>query len=292
MLWLALHLPLLSLESFAALLPGHVPEQPLALADAQGIASANAAARALGIAPGLKRATALALAPQLVLGQADAARDAQALAAVAHAALAFTPVVTLQPPGHGRAGADTVLLEVQASLRHFGGPERRLEPLLQRLRVALAPLGHAVRIASAPTPLGAALLARAPAPQGELHCTELKALRALLDAAPVWLLGPGREHWDALQGMACARSVTCCGCRAPASHAASARPCSTSWTVPAASGPTRASRSSRPRLSRAASSSSPAPTPPSRCCTAPRCCLHAWWRGSRPSMRTCAGSRS
>jgi protein ImuB len=23
----------------------------------------------------------------------------------------------------------------------------------------------------------------------------------LLDAAPVWLLGPGREHWDALQGM-------------------------------------------------------------------------------------------
>ena len=44
MLWLALHLPLLSLESFAALLPGHVPEQPLALADAHGIASANAAA--------------------------------------------------------------------------------------------------------------------------------------------------------------------------------------------------------------------------------------------------------
>ena len=26
-------------------------------------------------------------------------------------------------------------------------------------------------------------------------------LERLLDAAPVWLLGPGREHWEALQGM-------------------------------------------------------------------------------------------
>ena len=199
MLWLALHLPQLSLESFAATLPEAEAGQPLALADAHGITRANAAARALGITPGLKRATALALAPQLTLGQADAARDAQALAAVAHAALAFTPSVTLQPPGHARAGADTVLLEVQASLRHFGGPERRLALLLQRLRAALVPLGHVVRIASAPTPLGAALLARAPS--HELHCADLAALRARLDAAPVWLLGPGREHWNTLQGM-------------------------------------------------------------------------------------------
>jgi protein ImuB len=29
----------------------------------------------------------------------------------------------------------------------------------------------------------------------------LPALQALLDTAPVWLLGPGREHWEALQGM-------------------------------------------------------------------------------------------
>ena len=33
------------------------------------------------------------------------------------------------------------------------------------------------------------------------HCSQLAELRDLLDGAPVWLLGPGREHWEALQGM-------------------------------------------------------------------------------------------
>ncbi len=209
MLWVALHLPLLSLESFAATLAADAAAQPLALMDVHGIVHANAAARALGIVPGLKRATALALAPQLTLGQADAARDAQALNAVVHAALAFTPSVTIQSARAASASRpdspDTVLLEVQASLRHFGGPERRLGALLQRLRVALAPLGHAVQVASAPTPLGAALLARLPFARStarhERHCPDLPSLRTTLDAAPVWLLGPGREHWEALQGM-------------------------------------------------------------------------------------------
>jgi protein ImuB len=210
MLWVALHLPLLSLESFVATLAAGADADPLALTDVHGIVCANAAAQALGIAPGLKRATALALAPLITLGQADAARDAQALAGVAHVALAFTPSVTVQPGGWAAAGRaaspDTVLLEVQASLRHFGGPERRFDGLLKRLRAALAPLGHRVQIASAPTPMGAALLARgqgAPglrSPQAR-HCADLPSLHATLEAAPVWLLGPAREHGEALQGM-------------------------------------------------------------------------------------------
>ena len=110
MLWVALHLPLLSLESFAATLPQEQATQPLALMDAHHIVSANAGAQALGVQPGMKRATALSLAPQLLLGQADERRDLEALTSVAHAALAFTPAVSLAPP----AG---VLLEVQASLR-------------------------------------------------------------------------------------------------------------------------------------------------------------------------------
>jgi len=87
-----------------------------------------------------------------------------------------------------------VLLEVQASLRYFGG----LQPLLQRLKLALAPLGHRLHIVSASTALGAALLARMHA---NLHCADLAATQRALLAGPVWLLGPGREHWDALQGM-------------------------------------------------------------------------------------------
>ena len=194
MLWIALHLPLLSLESFVATLPAGEGAKPLVLMGLHHITAANEAAQALGVKPGLKRATALALAPQLVQGQADPARDAQALTAVAHAALAFTPVVALQPAQDRDAPADTALLEVHASLRCFGGLKR----LVQQLSEAIAPLGHALQIAIAPTAQGAALLARVHA---RLYCADPSALQRALDAAPVWLLGPGREHWDALQGM-------------------------------------------------------------------------------------------
>jgi protein ImuB len=234
MLWLALHLPALSLEALAATLPDDAAGAPLALLAQQRIGAVNAAAAACGVRPGLKRATALALAPSLRLGQADATRDAQALQAVLHAALAFTPMVCTDAP-HA-----TVLLEVQASLRLFGGAAR----LRRRLHDALAPLGHRLCWAAAPTAAGAALLARwgadgaaaavrrpvvpagdgrAPGggsgagsggaadpidltgPDGPLatgpHTTDPAALQALLDEAPVWLPGPGREHWEALQGM-------------------------------------------------------------------------------------------
>ena len=194
MLWLALHLPLLSLEAFCATLPAAAAERPVALVDEHRVSAANTTAARHGIRPGIKRATALALAGDLLVAQADAARDAAALQAVAYAALAFTPMVTLE-------GRSTVLLEVQASLRYFGGLAR----LLARLRQALAPLGNRVRIAGAPTPLGAALLAQWGPVRDDLaegpHSTQLPALQRLLDDAPVWLIGPGREHWQALQGM-------------------------------------------------------------------------------------------
>ena len=201
MLWIALHLPLLSLESFAATLAGgelrRRSRQPLALMDAHRIVSANRAAQALGVKTGLKRATALALAPQLTLGRADRARDAQALEPVAHAALAFTPSVTIQPADVARAPRrHTVLLEVEASLRYFGG----LQP------PAAAPAGSAaaarttgIHCVSAPT-AARRRAARARAPRACTAPTSRRPRRAL-EAAPVWLLGPGREHWDALQGM-------------------------------------------------------------------------------------------
>ena len=200
MLWIALHLPALSLESFAATLGTVQHALPLALLDQHHVRSVNRVALQLGIKPGLKRATALALAPHLVFGLADAARDAQALRAVAHVALSFTPSVSFDGDGlaAARGAAPCVLLEVQASLRYFGGLAR----LQQQLRDALHPLRFSHRMASAPTALGAALLARW---RDDLnlgpHSSHLGKLQALLDDVPVWLLGPGREHWDALQGM-------------------------------------------------------------------------------------------
>jgi protein ImuB len=194
MLWIALHPPSLSLEAFAATLGAARHALPLALLQGHHVQAANRVAQQLGIQPGLKRATALALAPQLLFGQADAARDAQALRALAHASLAFTPAVTLDTS----AALPCVLLEVQGSQRYFGG----MAALQHKLRAALAPLGFTCRLAAAPTALGAALLARwregfELGAQG----SELHALRERLDDVPLWLLGPGREHWDALQGM-------------------------------------------------------------------------------------------
>ncbi len=198
MLWIALHLPCLSLESFAATLvagDATVASGPaIALVDDHRISAANAAAQSEGVKPGLKRATALALAPRITLGQADATRDAEALLPVAHAALAFTPNVSLQQASELNAAPHTVLLEVQASLRYFGGIDR----LLERLQTAVQPLGHALRVAVAATAAGAAVLARVEPPP---RCPSLEATRQALTAAPVWLLGPGREHWQALQGM-------------------------------------------------------------------------------------------
>jgi protein ImuB len=198
-LWVGLHLPLLSLESFAATLgrgpAAHADEspdaqtnaQPLALMDAHHIVSADAAAQALGVQAGIKRATALALAPHLLLGQADPWRDAQALNSVAHAALAFTPSVSLSTH-------ECVLLEVQASLRYFGGRAA----LLRKLRDALSPLGHRIQCVTAPTAQGAALLSRL---HNGLHCADGAALQRALDAAPVQVLAAGAEHALLLQGM-------------------------------------------------------------------------------------------
>ena len=205
MLWIGLHLPLLSLETVACL-PGFGGDGSagpaggaglaggLAIVDAHHIVHVDQAGQALGVRPAMKRATALALAPQLVLAQADAARDALALQALGHAALTFTPMVCLLGQQNG---PQTVLLEVQASLRYFGGFER----LLQRLRMALQPLGHRLQIASAPTAQAATLLCRLArcGSEGDLHCADLAQTIRCLDAAPVGLLAAAGEHRHALE---------------------------------------------------------------------------------------------
>ena len=147
----------------------------------------NAAAAEAGLRPGQSRATALSLQPQLRLGEADPARDAAALQAVAFALLAFTPAVSL-------AGPQTVLAEVQASLRFFGGRTR----LLARLRAALRPLGHAVQLACAPTAQAAQWLASWRDDDDAAAAGGATAAPALGDL-PVALLAAARPHLAALQ---------------------------------------------------------------------------------------------
>lgn len=196
MLWIALHLPRLPLASWLAMLPPAQRAQPAALIDARTVLMCNAAAQQLGVQPGLPRVTALALVPQLQCGSADPQRDRQTLRSVAHMALAFTPSVCLVPGAVGAVLSHTVLLEVQSSLRCFGG----WVSLLQRLRTALALLPCTVQLASAPTALGAAVLACG-AEAGEVHAEDVSQLEGLLEAAPLWLLASGRAQWEMLDRM-------------------------------------------------------------------------------------------
>jgi protein ImuB len=182
MLWLALHLPHLPLQALPWSRPGFAATLPVAVVEQHRLLAINRAARALGVQTGQSAATALALAPQLQALPREPAREAAFVETLALALAALTP--NLCPLDGG------VLLEVQASLRLFGGVRR-----LQRRAEALArECGAQVRVAWAPSASGAWLLAssglarrralRAAGCARRLDAVPVEALRALLPLAP------------------------------------------------------------------------------------------------------------
>ncbi len=200
MLWIGIHLPALSLESFIATLApaDDGPDEigPVALVAHHRVVAANAAARECGVRPGQKRATALALAPHARLGEADPARDDATLMAVAHVALGFTPSVSF-------GGDHVVLAEAQASLRYFGGLPR----LLQRLRAGLAPLGHELRLACAPTAQGAQWMAVGHDDAEAAPANSKAHWRARVGAVPVASMAAAAPHLAALESLGLATAA-------------------------------------------------------------------------------------
>jgi len=208
MLWIGIHLPALSLESFVATLAPELPPGeplvddlddldlvgPVALIAQHRIVAANDAARACGVRPGQKRATALGLAPHLRLGEADPGRDEAALMAVAHVLMGFTPSVSF-------GGDHVVLAEVRASLRYFGGLPR----LVERLRAELAPLGHALRLACAPTPQGAQWMAVGGDDPGFVD--DKARWRARVGAVPVARMAAAAPHLSVLGALGLATAA-------------------------------------------------------------------------------------
>jgi len=147
MLWAAIALPELPLS--AVFRAGD--EGPCAVFNGPEnrpqLIAVNAAAAALGIRPGHAPVVARALAAGLRLRRRDAAAEAALLEGLGAWAYGFSGMVALD--------GDAVLLEVGASLRLFRG----WPALERRLREGLDELGHAHRLAMAPTPLGARVLA-------------------------------------------------------------------------------------------------------------------------------------
>ncbi|HUO79195.1 MAG TPA: DNA polymerase Y family protein [Steroidobacteraceae bacterium] len=148
-LWLAVRLPLLPLVA----LPRGAGGPWAVVADAGAVrlvVAANAAAARFGVAAGQKPNAARALAPGLGLAERDPPREARHLELLARWATSLTPVVSLEPP-------DGLLLEVQGSLRLFGG----IDALMRHAAAGLDARRETFALAAAPTPRAAAWFARA-----------------------------------------------------------------------------------------------------------------------------------
>lgn len=172
-LWLCLHLPELALEALGPW-PAGVPLPVIVWQDEQGgqrVWQANAQARRLGVRAGQRLPSAQALVPQAVVRQRDPVREEEHLQCLALALAVFTPCV--------RIDQEDILLELQASLRLFGG----LRALLRSTRQVAARSGVNARWGLAPTALGARLLARR-----SRRLIQPASLQRLLPALPLELL--------------------------------------------------------------------------------------------------------
>jgi protein ImuB len=148
MRWLALYLPQLPLEVLGRACAAGVPLAISTNRQGERILRCNPAAAAAGIHPGLTVGAARARCAGLVVRVLRPGAEREALARLAAWSIRFTPVVSLVPPR-------SVLLDVAASLRLFGGAQS----LLDQVGEGLAGLGYEGRLALAPTPLGALVVA-------------------------------------------------------------------------------------------------------------------------------------
>ena len=172
---MALCFPRLALEALLrGRAPSEGPDELWAVIENRSVLVCNAAAAAAGVRPGSALAAAWALAPRLQALPRNVPAEAAALEAIAAWACQFTSRVSLEPP-------QAVLLEVEGSLRLFGGMGR----LMARLRSGLAGIGFEALLAAGPTARAALWLAR-----GESET---------LEALPVCAIAPPPEALALLQ---------------------------------------------------------------------------------------------
>jgi protein ImuB len=143
-LWLALHLPQLSLDIHPALPPGK------AVVEQNRIVACDAAALQAGVRPWMKPALARSLLPSIAILPRDIDAEQALLNTLACWAGTWTPRICVVPHA-------ALLLEVGSCLRLFGG----FEYLHGAIVAGLNAQGYAVRSAAAPVAQGALWLALA-----------------------------------------------------------------------------------------------------------------------------------
>ena len=173
MLWACVVLPQLALDAVLRRLPD--AHAPLALvggsAQLRTLHAVNAAAAQAGLKAGMRLPAARALLPEFAVVEHDPQAEARWQRFLAAWAYRHSSLVSAQWPG-------CIVLEVRASFRLLG-PWPRIEA---RLRHELVALGFAHRIAMAPTPRAARVLAGV---QDGLAVSHPAAMHTLLDQVPV-----------------------------------------------------------------------------------------------------------
>jgi protein ImuB len=188
-LWIAVHLPRLPLDALHP--PWPLETTACAVFQHECVMALTQPAARLGIKHGMRRGGVAALAPHAVMLERNLAAEHAALEGAALALLQYTPEVAL-------GQHDTVLLNVGASLRFFGGPLA----LSRRTAVTVQALALQARLGMAPTAAGAWLLARGPR-HGRRRVLALPRLTHRLDALPCALLPAAQPHLDWLHGIGC-----------------------------------------------------------------------------------------
>ncbi|SAL62359.1 Y-family DNA polymerase [Caballeronia humi] len=144
----AIHLPRLSLEVFRPRWSPRTANGCVVL-DKDKVAIADAVAREAGVLLGMKRGGVVTLAPDALVYDRAPVREQDMLREVALALMRFSPMVAV-------CEEDTVVVDVSASLRLFGGILR----ICHQIRQIVDAVGVSVRMSVAPTGQGAWMLAK------------------------------------------------------------------------------------------------------------------------------------
>ncbi len=140
-----------------------------------------------GVCSAMPVAAARALVHDLIVHPRDLRAENRALHALAAWAYQFSSQVSVYPPC-------TVLLEVQGSLKLFGG----YSVLLERIQQGIEALGYKAQIATAPTPLAAYSLACC---NHQQYIEDAADLAAALADLPLSVLDWTQPLLDRLHGM-------------------------------------------------------------------------------------------
>jgi len=178
-------LPRLPLEVFS---PNWSTDTGCVVLEQERVLAASPLARAAGVQIGMRRGGVLMLMPEARIVERSLEREAEALHAVAMALLQYTPQVA-------QAEESTLLIDIGASLRLFGG----IRALCRRVRASLRALGFSGYLSCAPTARGSWMLARHRAGRA----LTIASLTRRLDRLPSTLAPPARAYAAWFEGIGC-----------------------------------------------------------------------------------------